>query len=153
MINTLFASGNSVGKCRLHGGSCINHSPRTLFIFLAGDNPQAVIIPVKTPRRDLFRPNSDADFFSALSFSVSVNRMLVDRSGVRRIRTNSSTRSQGSIVKFIRSDWRFTSDSTIHRKPFHNLKTSCCQFDDTIDRDLHRRSFPHQFEGTLAVVD
>lgn len=75
MINTLFASGNSLGKCRLHGASCINRSRGRPFIFLERRR-RVVIIPRKTGQR--FDARSNCLRFFPFSFLQTNDRDLIE---------------------------------------------------------------------------
>lgn len=71
MINTLFGSGNSLGKCRLHGASRINRARRGRCSSSSREERRVVIIP-----RETGHPDSSANcrwffFFFFLSFFLS----------------------------------------------------------------------------------
>lgn len=71
MINTLFGSGNSLGKCRLHGAPRINRARRGRCSSSSREERRVVIIPRETghPYSSLVQTDFSFFFFFFLPFS------------------------------------------------------------------------------------
>lgn len=63
MINTLFGSGNSLGKCRLHGAPRINRARRGRCSSSSREERRVVIIPRETGHPDSSLVQTDFSFF------------------------------------------------------------------------------------------
>ena len=71
MINTLFGSGNSLGKCRLHGAPRINRARRSRCSSSSREERRVVIIPREAGHPDSSLVQTVADFSFFFPFFLS----------------------------------------------------------------------------------
>lgn len=100
MINTLFGSGNSLGKCRLHGAPRINRARRGRCSSSSREERRVVIIPRETGHPDSSLVQTDFSFFFFFFLPFSSWLCKHQRQRISVSKGKDSRRIRGGIRNF-----------------------------------------------------